>query len=268
MKKLLISLLISVPLYSFSDVVVDFNSSTQDGGNIDDPPVIQSGVELGGGSSADSQSRITLAQNLSSAWSATAADYNGPEYYLVWDGIEFNGGAQWDTNDSNPISIRFQTTGGSGTQQGNFHLAVIFPTVSTYTFDATSSLTLDLQRQENTGDVRWLIRSNGIYYLSQTTISGDTTFDQASGLLTENWAVYDIAASADFDQGSAVYSTPTSSLTSIDGFGIMADKDNMSASRHWLGVSGFQADAVIPEPGTLMLVGMSMVVLIGVRRIR
>lgn len=250
--------------FAHGNIVVNYDKDTQTGGNLDDPPVVESGVELGGvNDNNDERSVISLADNDPNPWSATAGDYNGTPYKIVWEGIALGESATWDSQDSNPLSIRFQTNSGNG--GGNLHLAWFFETAGSNQFDATSSMSVDFSRTESLGDIRWLVRDNGTYYLSQSQLSGDTTFDQSNGLLTENWAVYDIASGADFDQGSAVYNTSTSSFTSMDAFGIMADKDAFTESRHWMEVNTFHVDA-IPEPGVLALLGLALPVIAYLRR--
>lgn len=247
-------------------VVVDYDgtgASTQDGGNLAEPPVIQDNVELGGGNADDSQTRISLADNSPNPWSSTASSpaYDGPEFLAVWDAVGYDGVANWDSQDSDKLSIRSQNGGGSQ----DFHLAILFTASGNNEFDATSSLDIDLQRFESITTGRWLVRNDGTYYVSNTSFTGDSTFDNGNGLLSENWAVIDLAASADFDQGAAVFSTPTSALTQIDGFGFHAEADAQSTGRYWVEVNTFTATA-IPEPGTMTLMGLTLLAFLGFRR--
>jgi hypothetical protein len=267
----IVSFLLLFPLSAWSVQVLNYDYNTQAGSNVSQPTVVQDNVELGGGFGDDQQTRITLAQNSPNLWSSTAADYTGPGFGIVWDAIAYNEAANWDTRDSNPISIREQTTGSDlggvigKNGASNFHLAIYFPVAQSTTLDATSSFSVTLQRAEVVGDIRWLVRDGSTWYLSQTTIGGGSTlFDSGSGLLTESWAVYDIASSADFDQGSAVYSTSTGDFTDLNAFGIMADRDDITAARHWLELRTFSVDAV-PEPSTYALlfgvIGLGLVLI-------
>ncbi len=257
---LTLTLAISMAASASAAIIIDYDSANQAGGNMSQPTVVQDNVELGGGSADDQQTRITLAQNSPNTWSSTGSGYNGPDYSLVWDGIAYNEGANWDSRDSNPLSIRAQMTGSDiggvpgKDGAGNFHLAVIFDYAGSATLDATSSLFADFSRFENLGAVRWLVRDGSTYYLSQATLgSGANTLDNGAGLLTTNWAVYDPASGADFDQGSATFTTLTTAFTDLNAFGVMADKDAITSVRHWFEMKDFTVDAV-PEPSAFAVV--------------
>lgn len=269
-KAILLTLCLCLTGLASADLVVGYDSSTQIGSNMNQPFTTASGQELGGGYSDDQMTTITLANNDVTPWSNTAGDYNGPAFKIVWEGIALNEGASWDSRDSNPISIRFQTNGSdidgiAGKDgAGNFHLAVIFETESV-SLDASSSLLLDVARLEGGVTARWLVRDGSTFYVSQSTVSGDTTFDNAAGLLTEMWAEIDLAAGADFDQDAASYSTPTSALTDLTAFGLHVDKDALTSARHWVDIRKFQVDAV-PEPATMSLLGLGGLAVLRRRR--
>jgi len=231
-------------------ILVDYNHDDgQAGGNLNQPNTIQTGVELGGGLGADSLRRITLADNSPDPWSSTAGDYVGPAYSIVWEGIELNGTGAWDSRDSNPLSIRYQTNGTG--QAGNFHLAVFFE-ASSATLDATSSFFAQIQRSESVGTLRWLVRDGSTFYVSDATLSGGSnTLDNGAGLLTTNWAVHDLATTANFDADNASFSTLSTAFTDLNAFGLIADKDSLTATRHWFEMQDFTVDAVpVPEPST------------------
>ncbi len=269
MRKLaLLSLSLCLAAGASADIVVNYDSSTQDGGNMNQPS-ITSGLELGGGASNDARGVITLADNDGNPWSNPAGDYTGPAYKIVWEGIALNESATWDTRDSNPINIRYQTTGSgpdgvanSGDDGGNMHLAIFFETESV-SLDASSSLFVDFARTQST--TRWLVRNGSTFYVSQSTLGGDTTLDDAAGLLSEMWAEIDLAAGADFDQDTATYSTSTAALTDLTAFGLHVDKDDITSTRHWLEVRQFTVDAV-PEPATMSLLALGGLAVLRRRR--
>jgi len=130
------------------------------------------------------------------------------------------------------FNLRYQTTGTG--QSGRLHLALVFPaSQQDLSFDlspgSTSFMRISgdndgsLGRFENLGAVRWLVRNGTDYYVSQSTITntaGGRRLDAAE-LASEMWARYDPSAAFAF-QLNLQFDTPTSQLTRLNAFGIVA----------------------------------------------
>jgi hypothetical protein len=195
-------------------------------------------------------------------WSS-GAGYTGPALYGGIRG-ETQGGAKvgYDGYALTPFDIRYQTTTTGLT--GRLEMALVFDSGQTgLRFDGTSSLMLGrsgyttLERFESLADVRWLVRNGSTYYVSQSLIANTTAglTETSSELAGEMWAVYNPADAAAFSL-SLTFDTPSSSLTNLNAFGVMTYKSSFSAVRSWLKFNQFHADAIIPEPATMSLLGL------------
>lgn len=143
------------------------------------------------------------------------------------------------------------------------------------TLDAGSALEVALGTSGST--FRYMLMDAGNLYVSQTTFGAATTTHTLAGqaLLDQMWALYDPTTSIAFDAGSAVFGTNTAAFTDITGFGFQMLRQHTNQTRteirgvnvtavHTLSGPG----AVVPEPGTLVLLALSALPLLTRRRAR
>ncbi|MCC5849773.1 MAG: PEP-CTERM sorting domain-containing protein [Verrucomicrobia bacterium] len=138
-----------------------------------------------------------------------------------------------------------------------------------YTFDnsANSYMTMENNHENSTGswfdynEGRFVIKLDGQYYISEhnRTVDGLTL----SGPASANWATYDPATNLGFDAGTATFGTLDFSGTSLEAVGVFASRD--SGTTHVTGIDFFSV-AAIPEPGTLVLMGIALGSLVLFRR--
>jgi hypothetical protein len=102
------------------------------------------------------------------------------------------------------------------------------------------------------GQIRWLVRANDTFYVSQTVIANTSAGRRLTPLQLANemWAEYTPVAPIDlnFDQAAATFDTTTQQLGAIQGVGFMVDADDSSFARRFrLLVRGFTLNAEITE---------------------
>jgi hypothetical protein len=156
---------------------------------------------------------------------------------------------------------------------GNLHMVLFFDkgdffaggssVTNKVVFDSASSLSFGtFSKFENLGDVRWLVRDGGQFYVSQELVANTTAGKVLTGaeIAAINWAAYNPAAAfnMNFDQSAAVFAPHT--FADVTAFGFIVDKDVLNSTRQWITYRGFQAVASvvpIPEPASLALLGVA-----------
>jgi len=103
------------------------------------------------------------------------------------------------------------------------------------------------------GNFRWLVRSGSHYYVSQTAVGNNILSGQLDSdeIAAELWAAYHPVAGTydmDFDQSTALYTTPSSALTDITGVGLIWDYDSFETGRRWVAFDNFRATAMVELP--------------------
>jgi hypothetical protein len=104
-----------------------------------------------------------------------------------------------------------------------------------------SSLQINIQQSTSNfldvGDLRWLVRANDTFYVSQSVITNTSPGRTLSGpqLAAEMWAEYTPTAPIDlnFDQANAIFSTPTENLGPVEAVGFIVDADDTSFNRRF-----------------------------------
>ena len=147
--------------------------------------------------------------------------------------------------------------------------AADFLSSGAYTFDnsANSFMTMENNDPNSTGswfgynEGRFVIKLDGQYYISEHNRDDDGL--TLSGPASANWATYDPATNLGFDASTATFGTLDFTGTSLEAVGVFASRD--SGALHVTGVDFFSVSA-IPEPGTLMLVGIALGSLLLFRR--
>ncbi len=211
----------------------------------------------------------------STALGATSATgYNGPSIY---GGVRIQRldatSANFATRELANLSLRAQSS------DTRLHSSIFFKTSIATTLDATSwmgfstdsSGTPDgLNRLENL-DGRFMLWDGSAFYISSTALSDNADGRILDGmeLASEMWAVYDPSSDINFDLSSS-FTTTTAAISAIgiNGYGVYAENDAFSVSRHWLEFNTFTADAVVPEPSSVLtfFLGSLMLLRLRVRR--
>ena len=141
------------------------------------------------------------------------------------------------------LSVRSQN-------EGNFHAVIFFAKAdfinggnsNSVSFDQNSSLYIKFNREENLGELRWLVRDGSNFYVSQSLIgSGYLSFssDNSDG----NWATFNPQNSLNFNASGASF--VDRNFSNITAVGFIADKDPITSSRHWMEFSQFKVEANI-----------------------
>jgi hypothetical protein len=230
------------------------------------------------------------------AWSEAtllnpSSDYTGTPYY----GGGFNsytaatpggflsstyGGIQHNAAGDR-IYYRSQAPGVADMTQRNGAIGVAFLqsdwdalSAETAIFDASSSLSMNIQINNANVTWRFIVKEGAQWYVSNASYTGNgtKTLDAASPtpLLDMTWAAWSPTASLDFDAAATFASVPFANITGVGyhgEFGFATAGANTTAQD--LVVQGFTANlAIIPEPGTAALVGLSFAALFALGRRR
>jgi hypothetical protein len=95
----------------------------------------------------------------------------------------------------------------------------------------------------DTEDLRWLVRANDKFYVSQRTIPNTVVGRQFGGILLmqEMWAEYHPQGPyyLNFDQAAGNFTTPTADLGPLEAVGFVMDADGFVDRRVWLTVQKF-----------------------------
>jgi hypothetical protein len=100
-----------------------------------------------------------------------------------------------------------------------------------------------MQHCDYLGTVRWLVRNGNAYYVSSSTITNTSTGRvlTARELEKEQWAKYSPTLS--FETVALTFDTPSSALTKLNAFGIVAGNSAYTDERIWLMFEVFRVDA-------------------------
>jgi hypothetical protein len=189
---------------------------------------------------------------LSPAANYTTTSGNSGRFYGGMDFWRIDATASFSTNNfavqnanasDGGDTIAFGQTNGSNRRQfgavvwnqADFLDAVAAGGATTRSFDASSSVTLDVTtNQSNHSTWRILVRNNGQYYVSSFNATGDATVNGAT-LGSTTWAAYnpatDLRPVPGTDVGAAglSYGTSTSALTDIEGVGFYVESVDSNA---------------------------------------
>ncbi|MCC5807458.1 MAG: PKD domain-containing protein [Opitutales bacterium] len=223
----------------------------------------QTVMDLSGNGVADDL-RIAYEYSETQPLSPTGASYTEVPVY---------GGIRGDLLSNTPTR-NFDTRGlGSNfslrmQRDGALHLALVWTKEhflnggddKRVSFGAGSFLRLNnIDRWENLGSPRWLVREGDIFYVSETVISpqgGDMAERTFTGGPDEGlWAVYEPAVDLNFDAASAEWVPMV--FDDVTAVGLTVDKDIHTNVRHWLGFGNFDVsarlfDEVSPPPAELV----------------
>lgn len=251
---------------SFAVLVIDYDSDTNGASIRLENPTIDTGDFDGEADASDNIYTYAFQQRLE-----TGVDgYLGPDAYIGAEGGAFDSTRTnfSNRNVSTTINFRQQVT-GTGEQGGTMHIAVIFRSDVDFAFGATSSVLIDQNRAERTGQRRWLaMDADGDIFVSDVGLGAGSNPDFAA-LSAIMWASYDPAAAINVDLDSLTYGTSTAGLGLLSGFGFYTDQDDIQNGRIWSETREFKVDAdAIPEPSmvALLLGGASAMFLVLRRR--
>lgn len=192
----------------------------------------------------------------------TPGDWDGPKVYggLVGEAINKPNsafGGWWRRVEKDgTFSVNYQV--GEG-ESGRFYGALYLDKKDFIGDGADTDVTfkkgsvlqlLGMNRWENLGEVRWLLREGDTFYVSDAlvqNVEGQALLyfmdDEDHGL----WAVFDPEESLLFDAEGADFESMTFSDVTAAGF--VMTKSEFTTARHWMEFEGFQMQAV-PEPAT------------------
>ncbi len=100
---------------------------------------------------------------------------------------------------------------------------------------------------ERAGTLRWLVRDGAQFYVSQaiaTISSGTAALTFTSDTDDGNWAPFDPTADLNFDLTTAVFAPRD--FTNLTAAGLILDKDNYEAARHWFDFNAFEFLGAVP----------------------
>lgn len=215
------------------------------------------------------------------AWSTnTTGDYPYALYGGFIGETHGNSNRNLGTYSLNSSGFQFRYQPDNEGESGRLTIAIVFESSQTgLQFDSNSYLRIgggntwqtdaSLDRYENLGETRWLVRNGSTYYVSETQFNNSNAAGRlldGADIAATNWAVYDPSDAFDFNL-SLNFNTSSSSLTDLNAFGVITYKDALESNRKWLQFRQFEAVA-IPEPGTLVLVGIALGSLLLFRRRR
>ncbi len=148
----------------------------------------------------------------------------------------------------------------TGYTSGNLYLDADNTSIAVTTSSAMTNLT-----------GRFMVKSNGSYYLSSVTFTNSATL--ANPTVNSLWAPYDPTAGIDFNQSAATFSPMLVHNVSAIGYYVEADNAPSAVSAA-VYVSGFTANAntsltmtSIPLPSAAQL-GLAAMALLAIRRLR
>jgi len=193
---------------------------------------------------------------------AIGASYNGTsaQFYGGIDNRAYNASVNLNLDDYNieqgtadRINLRIQNseTGSTGGQTFGLYTWLQPDFLNGGNSGTWGLSSMSISVLDNAFTLRWLVKNNGQWYISQETESGASQTDvwESSGA---QWSVYDPATSILFDDGSATFSDV--SMSDVEGVGIYFQNLNTGTTAQRLRITDFQVEA-IPEPSAVMFLG-------------
>jgi hypothetical protein len=183
--------------------------------------------------------------------------------------------------NQSPDRIRLGVDGATYTQAAGFMYvdgADFLDTSSQWTLDdASASLSTNVNNFTNSS-ARWLVRSGGQFYVSNTTIGAGSTTLTGAGLLSETWNAYNpvdgITATTSSAYDSYVAGTggsiATSALDDVDAFGLYFESSGANGQNWNNAFDTLTLTAVaVPEPSTYALIlGLTCIGVLSHRRLK
>ncbi len=162
------------------------------------------------------------------------------------------------TSPNDAIELRFDTTApilNNGTtvifwRKEDFRNGADAGTVS---LGAGSEFEVPGLFSQMTGAPRWLVRSGGQYYVSQTPLGNNLLSARLDPdeMAAEMWAAYNPVPGTyptDFDASTAQFDMPSSAMVDVTGVGLIWDVDTFNEDRRWLKFSTFRVIATVDLP--------------------
>jgi hypothetical protein len=138
---------------------------------------------------------------------------------------------------------------------------------ATIVFDSTSSLNMSIQTVSGGMGVRWMVKDDAQWYISNTsyTTSGSKSLSGAS-LLAETWLAFNPGAG--LLEPTGTYASHTFTDVSAVGYFGWANLTGTAATTSDLVLTAFSVDGVeaVPEPSTVLLGGLGIMALLRRRR--
>jgi len=223
------------------------------------------------------------------AWDSTSATLSGSGAPTMYGGARIQNGAaaSWSggTNrnvllDQSPDRIRLGVDGATFTQAAGFMYvdgADFLDTSSQWALDDGASLSTNVNNFTNSF-ARWLVRSGGQFYVSNSTIGAGSTSLTGASLLSETWTAYNpvsgITSTFSSDYASYVAGTggtiATSALDDVDAFGLYFESSGANGANWNNAFDGLTLEVVaVPEPSTYALfLGLTCIGVLSLRRLK
>lgn len=239
-------------VYDFNSIVNDYSAGTSD-------PVLTGAGGIPWAKATNNQ------RPFSTEPMQPATNYSGPVFF---------GGFTSDTGSGGFDFVRFETdvttlngvankdwlrvTQLDDTDPGvtnNHEFLFMGATTSEAIFDGSSSVTVRVSRDP--GNMRLVLRSGGLYYVSDQTLAMDNTVGVTADLFnisTFTYSLYDPATDLDYVVNTSSYNPYT---TSFDAAGILFTRSSTNAMNTHLGQFTVDA-AAVPESGAMALLAVGL----------
>ena len=204
-----------------------------------------------------------------SVYGGTSAEFYGGMALTLYD-TETAGSFSSARINQSGTSDRLQLVASNPAAPAAFHNVFLWKkadflagsTAPAVTFDNTSTISVTVPSNNGPLLGRYVVDDGGVLYISQDTFDGSTSGDKTLAPAGKNWAPYSPAALAlDFDADAATFAPHT--FTDVRAAGYYLEQDAIAAGsgNFTAVVTGFEVNAVIPEPASAALLTTGLALL-------